>query len=370
MAHMDVVPVENTSLWSQNPWNGDIADGFIWGRGTMDNKMCVMSILESVEYLLKKQHRPKRTICLAFGHDEETGGHNGTYYIAQKLLERNYYFEFILDEGTMILDGIVPGVSQPIAMVGTSEKGFIEYELIIWKEGGHSSMPPVHTAIGILSDAVTKLEENPMPYKITGSFKDFFKFVSPELDIFYRIILSNLWLFDKILPYALARKKTLRAAIQTTTAVTMISGGTKSNVLPNMAKATVNHRILPGETVQDVIEHTKTVINNPLIEINVLDKLEASPYTRDDTQAFYTLQYTIHQMFPDVLVSPGLMIGNTDTRHYWKLTDSIFRFSPFRASPTDLERLHGIDERISVDNYVDSVNFYYQLLQNADKLLK
>ena len=369
MAHQDVVPVEAETLpnWEQPPFEGRIADGQIWGRGALDDKFALLSIMEAVEMRLGRGFQPERTIYLAFGHDEEVGGHNGAAKIAELLRERNIELEYILDEGLAISDGVVPDIGKPLALIGIADKGYLSLELSVQIESGHSSMPPSQTAIGILSAAISRLEEHQMPAKIEGVSRQMFEYIGPEMPFGKRLVMANLWLFKPLVERKLAGSPPTNAGIRTTTAATIIESGLKENVLPSRARAIVNFRLLPGDSIESVLTHVSEVVNDARVKVNKfgVSNNEPTPISRIDTAGFQIIQRTMRQVFPEVLVAPGLCVGGTDSDHYQKLTNNIYRFSPIRLRPEDMKRLHGVNERTSVKDYVAGVKFYYQLIGNS-----
>eukprot|EP01132_Coremiostelium_polycephalum_P002218 gene2218-2735_t len=367
--HMDVVPITHPERWEFPPFGGNISDGFIWGRGTMDDKLSVMGILETVEELLTTGFVPQRSIYLAFGHDEELGGFDGAAHIGKYLKSRGVQMEYILDEGLpIIMPPVFPGVNRPIASVGTAEKGFLLLELSVEWTGGHSSVPARETAIGILSNAIAKVEANPMKPAISEASK-LFDFVGRESTLPLRFVFSNLWLFQPLVTRILSNNPSLDAIQRTTTAITMFHAGNKPNVLPFTAKAIINFRVAPSDSLDSVVEHIRSTINDPRVLINVTHRLDPAPVSSADTPTFKLLQKTILQEFPEVIVAPTIMVANTDTRWYWDLSKNIYRFCPQRLITDDLSRIHGINERISTSNYKQIVDFYYHLIRNGDQQL-
>jgi len=369
MAHQDVVPVElgTLSKWEQPPFEGKITGGFIWGRGAMDDKQNLLAIMEAVESLLGQGFQPQRTIYLAFGDDEEVGGGNGAAKTVELLRERGVELEYVLDEGLAVTDGILPDVSKPVALIGVAEKGFVSVELSAEVESGHSSMPPRQTAIGILSAAIYRLEERQMPAGIEGATRQMLETIGPEMPFGKRLVMANLWLFRPLVERILSASPGTNASTRTTTAATIIEGGLKENVLPSRARAVVNFRILPGDSIERVISHVREVVNDPRVKVNRFGIIasEPSPVSNADANGFQTVQRTIRQLYPDVLVAPALVLVATDSRHYVRLTNNIYRFSPMRVRAGDLERIHGINERISARDYAGCVKFYHQLIRNS-----
>ncbi len=368
-AHMDVAPVEpgTEARWTHPPFSGAIADGFIWGRGALDMKVSLTGILEAIEHLLAQAVTPARTVYLAFGHDEESGGPRGTKTIARLLEERGVRLLFTLDEGMAITHGIVPGVETPAALVGLAEKGRVTLELTAHAEGGHSSMPPVSTAVGKLGRALYRLETSQMPSRLKSPAADMFVYLAPEMSYARRIALANRWLFEPWLLSRLEETPAGNALIRTTTAPTIIQGGNKPNVLPSEARAVIDFRILPGDTVASVIEHVLATIDDEDVAVRQVGNEPSDPTPISDSRAesFTVLRKTIRQVFPDVVVAPGLVIGRTDSRNYVNVTENSYRFLPMRLWREDLMRIHGTDERIAVDNYLEIIRFYTQLLRNS-----
>lgn len=368
MAHMDVAPVDaaSESSWRYPPFAGKIAEGFIWGRGTMDDKASVMAILESVEYLLAAGFQPNRSVYLAFGHDEEVGGNQGAANIAVALRSRGAELEFVLDEGLNILSGIIAGVSAPVALIGIAEKGYATVRLAIEAPGGHSSMPPADTAVGIISRALHRLEGAPFPSRFSVPTRQMFEFLGPEMTWTKKLGLANLWLFDPLLRKQLAASPITNAAIRTTLAPTMLNAGVQENVLPTKAAAVINLRILPGESVASAIAHVEKAIADPRIKLTLLPaRMEPSSVSDVESPSFRLLHRTIGETASGVIVAPSLLVAATDSSHYTGLTKNIYRFLPITLGPDDAKRYHGIDERISVQDYERCVRFYAQLIRNS-----
>ncbi|KAM3935401.1 N-fatty-acyl-amino acid synthase/hydrolase PM20D1 [Leptodactylus fuscus] len=368
LAHLDVVPAPPEG-WDVPPFSGEERDGYIYGRGALDDKSCVIGVLQALELLLKKGHRPKRSFYIGLGHDEEVSGHRGAMKIVEKLQSRGVKLLFVLDEGLAVLDGVIQGIKRPVALIGASEKGSITLNLTVNQPPGHSSMPPAETSIGILAAAVSRLERNPMPNMFgEGPEASMFEQLAGEFAFPLNVMMANLWLFAPIISRVLEQTPSSNAIVRTTTAITIFNAGVKSNVIPRMARATVNFRLHPGQTVEEVLDIVRNTISDERVEISVLnsfDPLPISPYDESNF-GYQTLQRTIHSVFSAAPVAPGVCIGNTDSRHFVNLTDSIYRFSPFQLKPEDLSRIHGLNERISLEALERLTLFYYQLIQNAD----
>lgn len=370
LAHQDVVPVEagTESLWHYQPFTGAIADGHVWGRGTLDDKVRIVAMLEAVEGLLKESFAPHRTFMFAFGHDEEIGGQTGAVRIAALLKERGVRFEYVQDEGgAIITQGILPGVSRPIALIGIAEKGYLNIELVVNAPGGHSSMPPPQTAIGILSAAIHRLEQHKFPGRFVGATHQLAERLALHTPFLQRLMLTNLWLFSPLVGHQLGKQPATNAAIRTTLAATIVRGGLKDNLLPVEARAVVNLRLLPGDTIPSTIAQIERIIDDPRVALRLLENAsEASAESPMDSWGYETLERSIRQVFLDVLVVPYLTAGATDARHYAGLSTGLYRFSPLLLTAADLQRIHGTNERISVENYVRCVQFYHRLIRNSD----
>ncbi len=372
MSHLDVVavPGDEEPRWTHAPWSGDVADGYIWGRGALDVKCGVVSQLEAVEYLLGQEHTPKQDVYLAFGHDEEVGGSDGNLQIALKMRERGVRFRFVLDEGGVIVEGAMPGLNAPLALVAVAEKGYATIRLSVDVEPGHSSMPPAQTAVGILSAAVARLEQHPLPASLTGAFGLMLDAVAPEMEFKPRLLLANRDILSPVLLHKFSQTPTLNALARTTTAVTVIHGGQHEGSLPGHAEAFVNFRLLPGDSPEFVLDQTRKTVNDVRVECEFskgAPPIPPSAISDHRSPDFLTLQRVIRQVFPTVVVAPGLAVVATDSRHYEAVADNIYRFLPMQLKVEDLQRIHGIDERISVENYQQMVQFMILLIQQLSE---
>ena len=368
MSHLDVVPVEPAAKaeWTYPPFAGEIADGFIWGRGTVDIKSGAMAMLEAVEFLLADGFGPQGDIYLALGHDEEVGGAHGNARIASLLEERGVQLQYILDEGGVIVRDVIPGVKDPVAYVAVAEKGYFGLKLTRKGPGGHSSTPPPHTVVGVVAEAIHKLESNPLPARLGGATGQMLDHLGPEMPFFERLVLANRWLFAPLIKRKFATSDAMNATMRTTTAVTMVGGGVKRNVLPTTAWAVVNFRVMPGETSDQVFEHVRGVINDERMDFEESGfKSDPSVISDTESESFQVLHRTIREVFPNVLVAPALAVVTTDSRHYERITQNTFRFIPIRFGPHDMERPHGIDERIGVENYAEVVRFFIHQIRNS-----
>lgn len=370
MAHQDVAPVApgTEGLWKQPPFSGAVEGGFVWGRGAWDDKGNLVAQLEALEALLASGFQPRRTVYLVAGHDEEVGGLRGAKPIVEMLKARGAKVEFVIDEGLLIADGMMPGLKPPAALIGVAEKGFVSVQVSAEATPGHSSMPPApgQSAIAMLSAALARIDEHPMPGGIRGVARQMFDAVAPEMGGFNRVALSNLWLFGPVVQGMLEKGPSTNALMRTTTALTIVNGGNKENVLPGRADATVNFRLLPGDTPETVLAHLKRVVADERIQFKVVgEPALPSKVSAVDSDAYRLIERTVRELFPEVVVAPGLMLGGTDARHFDGYAEQVFRFSPVRAKPADLARFHGTDERISLDNLAELIRFYHRLVEQA-----
>lgn len=371
MSHFDVVSVESSSLskWTHPPFSGHVDDEFVWGRGTLDCKHGVLAILEAISLLhAEGVVKPERSIFVALGHDEELGGADGNRKIADWFQENGIRLHTIIDEGGCVFTEF-PGLAQPAALIGVAEKGFLTVKLTATVNAdkvGHSSMPPRETAVSILAAAVDRMQSAPFPSRIDGGLRDTLNFLGPEMPFAQKMVMSNMWLFGPLLERSLSAKPSGDALLRTTLATTMIEGGTSETVLPTTAIAIVNLRLLPGDNIQGALDFLHSSINDARVTVDEINEpREASPVSDIESDAFRTLQTTIHQVLPDVVVAPFVLVGGTDTVHYTDQCNDIFRFIPTRLTERDTQRFHGIDERIAKEDYLDIIRFFHQYIINA-----
>jgi len=367
--HYDVVPVipGTESNWHQPPFSGKIVDGVIWGRGALDDKSGVIGILESASYLLNEGYRPKRSIYLSLGHDEETGGENGAALVAATLKTEGVQLAWSLDEGSFVLDDMLPGVSQLVAAINVAEKGSVTLEIAANSTGGHSSMPPQKTAVGILAEAIVKLQQNPVPGGLEGLSLEMFDTISLYMPFIPRALFANRWLFGGILDRQMSKLPMTNAVLRTTTAPTMLSASIKTNVLPIEAVAVVNFRIHPRDSVEDVVNYVKGVVENDDVKVRTPGNQgqEASNVSDWNSEGFSIIGQSLQQAYGELVVTPGLMIAASDSRHYGTVADDAFRFNPFIVTSADLTGLHGTNEKISVDNLAAGIRAYTQIIKNG-----
>ena len=365
MAHYDVVPVEASAvkLWHAVPYGGEVKENYIWGRGVLDDKSSMISILEATEAQLAKGFQPKQTILLCFGADEESSG-NGAIAVVKYFKSLHKRFDIVVDEGGEISTEDMKDVKRPIASIGVGEKGYVTLILTAQKAGGHSSIPAKTTVIDILSKGLYKLRENQMPAKIIPPIKAYLERVSGYTDNFWKkMMLSNMWLFEKQVINNLSDAPNTNALVRTTIVPTIVNSGVRDNVIPTFATASVNSRILPGETQQDVYNYVEKTINDTNIKITYYHNFSTLPSSTTDinSKAFKRVEKVINAIVDDVIVAPMLMVGATDSRNYREISDGVINFTPM----TNAKGYHGIDERLLISDFQKFVNFYTLLIQGS-----
>jgi len=367
MGHIDVVPVEDASQWSVPPFSGEIKDGKVWGRGAIDDKISVIGNLEAVEMLLKEQYSPARTLYLCFGHDEEISGNMGAVAIVEHLKGQGVEAEFVVDEGFAITRGMVPGMTRDVALIGTAEKGSVSLELSVSLMGGHSSMPAPETAIDVMANAVVKLKNNPFPAEFSQPVQDFMSYAGPEMSSFVsRIAFANPGIFRSLIINNLAKSPSGNALIRTTTSPTIFRAGIQENIIPQQARATVNFRTLPGTGMEDLKDRVRDIINDDRITISHGQFQSVTQgFSSVHSFGYEMLHLSIKEIFPEVIVVPNLVVGATDARHYYPLSENIYRFVPFYLTPDNVSTFHGIDEHLAITDFENAIRFYRQLILNS-----
>ena len=371
-AHMDVVPANEgpDSGWTYPPFSGTVADGYVWGRGAIDCKGVMIGILEAVNYLLKVGFQPKRTVYLAFGEDEEVSGARGAGQIVRTLKDRKVRLSFLLDEGGSITREVIPGIEAPVGMIGVGEKGHLSLVLRAQTTPGHASAPAQVTSIGALSLAIATLENNPFPQDLEMA-EFMMSFLANELPFTQKMMLANPWLFGGILKSRFAAAPILNAFTRTTIAPTIIKGGHTENVLPALAEATINLRLLQGDTLTDVLKQINDLVADDVVEVfPAHDDSLYGDHSWDPTEIsdvnspqFHILLDLIKTLVPGALPVPFIMNGATDARLYMEICDRVFRFSPFLLESEENESVHGINERLSFENAARIVSFMIEVIE-------
>jgi len=369
MAHQDVVPVNEGTEgdWGRPPFSGEVADGYIYGRGTLDDKGSMVALLEAAEALVRDGFQPKRTIILMFGHDEEVSGSGAQAGVAL-LKSRGVRPEMVLDEGFFVISPS-PLSGKTMGFIGIAEKGYITMNLVSKATGGHSSTPPRNSANVQLSKAILALENNQMPADFSKSpVKELFQVAAADMPFMQRLAFANLWAMQGQVETALAKNGAGNAMIRTTTAPTMLTGSIKENVLPQVSEATINFRIHPNDTPEDVIAHVEKQISGiEGVTIAQTDRnggigSKASPVSATDNRAYAVLNAVAGRVGDGAPVAPGLVLGATDSRWTVEISDNIYRFAPANVGAEDLSGFHGTNERLAVENVRRLSEGYAQIM--------
>ena len=362
MAHYDVVPVEISTekLWTAAPFGGNIKGDTIWGRGSVDDKCSMVAIMEAVEALLRQNYTPRRSVMLCFGHNEESTG-EGAIAIARLLQQRGIRAEMVVDEGGEITREKIPGLSRPVGLIGIGEKGYATFELLAEKTGGHSSRPDKETAIDILTRGLYKLHQEKTPRRILDPTREFLKRISGSSGNFLnKLALNNLWLFEGYVLYKMGEDKDGRAMTGTTIAPTILESGIRENVIPTQARAIVNTRILPGESVKEIEAFIRKGVDDDRIKVRLTGDFATEPSSMTDfhSDAFRKVADAAMAVSDDLIPAPYIMLGATDSRNFRAISNGVVNFCP----TTDGKGYHGIDERVPVKDFQRAIQFYTLLI--------
>lgn len=362
MAHYDVVPVEE-QRWAHPPFCGQVFDGELWGRGTLDTKITLLGALEAAERLIGEGFVPQNDVYFAFAGDEEVAGH-GAQDIIATLKAQGVKPGFVVDEGGAVVEGVFPGVKDPIAVVGIGEKGMMNVELTAASEGGHASHPTRPSAVGQVCAAVAKLEAKPMKAHITTPVREMLRTLAPHTPFGLRVVFANLWCFGGLLT-ALAEKLggELNAMMRTTFAFTMLKGSKQNNVMPNEASAGINVRLVNTDSPDDVKAYMERAIQNPRVRVDVVHAQPASPYAATGGEHWNKLAKAAAHTWDGCIVSPYLMIACSDSRHYAGFCEDVYKFSAMHLTAEQRGLIHNDNERIPVTEIAKTVEFYLRLEQ-------
>ncbi len=358
IAHQDVVPA-NESDWVYPPFSGTIVDEVVWGRGALDMKGHMMALLEAAEYLLAKGFRPMRDIYLLLTCNEEIGQSAAkpcAKAMAELLASRGVMLEAVIDEGGSVVSGSMFGVSKDIAVIGTAEKGGVNLLLRATSEGGHSSTPPNHSALGLIAKAIVKLEHNQLPASISGVAAQMLDTLAPYMEGALKVAVHNRKILAPVILSRLLANPSSAALVRSTTAVTMATGSAAPNVLPTEATATVNIRILPGETIESVTKHVKDMVGS---EIEVIVKGGNDPIAPSDTdtEIYRRITKAISNSY-GVICAPYIMLGGTDSRFLKDVSQNIYRISPFPSKIMTGSGVHAANEKILIEDYQQGIDLF------------
>lgn len=364
MAHYDVVSISEDG-WEKPAFDGIIEDGVLWGRGAIDTKITLNGILSAAEQLISEGFVPQNDIYMAFGGDEEIGGHGAKDTVAL-FKSRGITPGMVLDEGGAVVNHVFPGVNKPCALIGIAEKGMLNVEYSVTESGGHSSTPVINTPIARLSKACVRMEKRPFKFVLTDPARKMLDTLARHSSFLYRLVFANLWCFAPLLN--IITKKSggeLNALVRTTTAFTQMDGSKGMNVIPPYARMVSNHRIIPGETVDSVVANIKRTVNDEKIEVRVLSGTNPSRVSVTDCDGWKGIVKATSETWQDAIVSPYLMLACSDSRHFGEISDKVYRFSPMELTKEEREMIHGNNERIPVSKIAKTVEFYIRLIKNC-----
>lgn len=361
MAHYDVVPVD-AAAWQRQPFDAEVVDGVLWGRGTLDTKGTLLGVMEAAERLAAEGFVPEQDVYLAFGGNEEIGG-DGAPAIVAALVARGVKPAFVLDEGGAVVEGAFPGVKVPTAVIGTGEKGSMRATLRVQSAGGHASAPPPHTPIGLLARAACRIERRPFPFRLTPPARAMFDTLGRHSTFVYRIIFANLWCFTPLLN--LICKKSggeMNALVRTTCAFTQMHGSDAANVLPTDASVVANLRLVGGETVETARARLATVVGDDRVLVEA-EGTNPSACSVTEGEPWERLSGAVEATWPGAIVSPYLMVAASDARHWAPACDAVYRFSAMALSKEQRGLIHGNDERVPVETLYTTIRFYIRLMR-------
>ncbi len=364
LAHYDVVPAAEPEGWTHPPFSGEVADGKIYGRGALDDKGTLCSILEAAEDLIAAGFRPRRDVWFAFGFDEEISGMNGAARIAEYFARQGLRFDAVYDEGGIIAAPGLGGIDATTALIGTAEKGYLTLRITVRGEGGHASMPPAEGALVRAAEIMGNLNSRQMPARMTPPVASFLDRVGGAMDYASRMAIANRWLLEGVLLKTMSKNPATNALVRTTTAVTMAHGSDAENVLAPAARITVNFRILPGDTADGVVRHVEKLCEGYDTDIEVVSAREASAVSPEDTPWFGLMCETLAEVYPQAVPAGYLAVVGTDAYKYQAVSGNIYRLMPALLTQAEQATIHNADEHISLENYARMIAWFTNMLGN------
>lgn len=364
MAHYDVVPV-NEENWEKPPFAGILEDGILWGRGTLDTKVTFNGVFSAANYLIEKGFQPEKDIYFAFSGGEEVNG-KGAPNIVQYFIDHNIQPALVVDEGGAVVENVFPGVSKPCGVIGIAEKGMMNVQYRALSGGGHASAPKPHTPVGVLAAACKRVEDHPFKAHIEGPAAQMFDTLGRYSTPLYRMIFANLWCFGWVID--LLGKMSggeINALVRTTSAFTQMEGSSARNVIPPEARMVANMRLNPADSVASALEYLKKTVQDDNVEITVLESFEPSPVSETDCPAWDKVAYAVANTWKGCVVTPYLMVQCSDSRHYGKISNHVYRFSAMDMTAEERASIHGNNERIRVETIAKAVEFYIRLMKQC-----
>ncbi len=364
MAHFDVVPVEPEN-WQRDPFGAEIADGVMWGRGTLNTKVTFNGILSAAESLIAGGFTPEHDIYFAFSGQEEING-MGAVRIVERFAAEGIVPELVLDEGGAVVEDVFPGVKEPCGLVGIAEKGMLNLEYSVSSGGGHASAPAPHTPVGKLAMACAAVEARPFRPHITKPVAEMFDVLGRRSSFAFRMIFANLWCFAPVLDL-ITRKSggELNALLRTTVAFTQMQGSKAPNVIPPSASMVSNIRLNPQDTVAGAVEYIRSAVGDDDVTLTVADHMEPSPISRTDCEGWRRVSRAVADTWRGCVVAPYLMVQCSDSRHYRDLSDRVYRFSAADLTREERGAIHGNNERIRLETVRRAVEFFIRLMKQC-----
>ena len=364
MAHYDVVPVLE-EMWEKPPFDGILEDGVLWGRGTLDTKVTLNGALSAANYLVQKGFVPEQDIYFAFSGGEEVNG-KGAENIVNYFAQQGIVPALVVDEGGAVVENVFPGVNVPCGMIGIAEKGMINVRYTVRSGGGHASAPLPKSPVTDLAKACRKVVDNPFPMHLTPPVAALFDTLGRQSSFVYKLIFANLWCFKPILNLiCISSGGEMNALVRTTTAFTMMEGSSARNVIPAKASIVSNMRLNPQDTVESAVEYLRKTVNDPSVEIEVLEGNDPSRISQVDCDSYRKVAAAVSATWDGCITSPYLMVQCSDSRHYGAISDKVYRFSAMDLTKEERGTIHGNNERIRVETIHRAVEFYIRLLRQC-----
>ncbi len=364
MAHYDVVPVVE-KLWDKPPFEGIIENDVLWGRGSIDTKLTFNGALSAADHLISQGYVPENDIYLAFSGGEEING-PGAPSIVDWFESQKITPALVVDEGGAVVEGVFPGVKEACGMIGIAEKGMINLQYKVKSPGGHASAPRPNSPIPQLAKATMAIENNPFPYHITKPVAEMYDTLGRRSNFVYRMIFANLWLFSGLLD-SICRKSggQLNALMRTTVAFTQQQGSSAENVIPPEATMVTNIRLNPEDSVASAKEYIEKTINNPNVELTTLYSAEPSVVSETYCEAWDKVATAVASTWKGCIVSPYIMVQCSDSRHYGRISNHVYRFSAADMTQEEMNSIHGNNEKIRTSVIKKAVEFYIRLIKQC-----
>ena len=362
MSHYDVVPVDEAG-WNYPPFGAVIDKGCMWGRGVLDTKATFNAIFSAADHLITQGFVPENDVYFAFSGGEEVNG-NGAPNIVQYFIDHGIQPALVVDEGGAVVENVFPGVKGACGMIGIAEKGMINAQYRCCSNGGHASAPKPHTPVGLVARACTRMENHPFKMHLTAPVAAMFDTLGRHSTFVYRMIFANLWCFGWVLDL-LSRSSggDMNALLRTTVAFTQMEGSSARNVIPTEAKMVSNMRLNHADSVESALAYLRKTVNDGQVEITALESQEPSRISEVDCPAWDTVATAVAQTWPGCIVTPYLMVQCSDSRHYGRISDHVYRFSAMDMTKDERSSIHGNNEHVRLEALYKAVEFYIRLMK-------